>query len=416
MSTPHKDNPHRRISAEDTALQVVKTLVDAGHTALFAGGCVRDMLMGTAPSDYDVATSARPEEVLKLFRRTQSVGAKFGVVLVHLNKHAIEVATFRNDLKYEDGRRPTGIEFSSPEEDAKRRDFTVNGMFYNPLTKEVVDYVGGQTDLKAQIIRAIGEPEQRFAEDHLRLLRAIRFAARLGFEIEPRTWEAIVHHAEEIRRISPERILMELTAILSHPHRAKAVDYLHRSGLLYCLGPEADALRDTTEHAIRMLAFLPSTASFELSFAALLHTQPIDRIDSICKSLRTSNDTLEQVCWLTAKQDVFSEPAALTLADLKLLMAHRGFEELTALFASKLHAYKRDVVPRYEIDHRVQAIPRNEIAPPPLLTGHDLAALGVPQGPAYKKILDRVYYRQLNDEIRNREAALALARELITHL
>lgn len=188
------------------ALRVVQQLQGRGFVALFAGGCVRDMLMGRDPHDYDVATSARPVDVTGLFRRTAQVGAKFGVVLVRVGQHSIEVATFRTDGAYSDGRRPDTVVFTTPEEDARRRDFTINGMFFDPVADAVIDHVDGQGDLTAGLIRAIGEPEQRFAEDHLRLLRAVRFAARLGFRIEPETWAAMCRHASDITRISPERV------------------------------------------------------------------------------------------------------------------------------------------------------------------------------------------------------------------
>ncbi|HON66141.1 MAG TPA: CCA tRNA nucleotidyltransferase, partial [Phycisphaerae bacterium] len=200
----------RSLSIQDAALAVVKRLRDAGHEALWAGGCVRDMLLGIEPSDIDVATSAHPPQIVELFRRTREVGVQFGVVLVKQGPHWIEVATFRTDVNYVDGRRPERVVFTTAEEDAQRRDFTINGLFYDPLDRRVIDYVGGEQDVRSGIVRAIGEPSHRFAEDHLRLLRAVRFTTRFGFQLDPATAAAIREHAAGLARISAERIREEL--------------------------------------------------------------------------------------------------------------------------------------------------------------------------------------------------------------
>ena len=256
------------------ATLVVRQLQEVGHVALFAGGCVRDKLMHKRPNDYDVATSAEPKQVVALFRRTQQVGAKFGVVLVRISRHPIEVATFRRDLDYHDGRRPTAVEFTDAREDAIRRDFTINGIFYDPIRRKVVDYVNGQVDIKAKIIRAIGEPSRRFAEDHLRLLRAIRFAAKLEFKIEPTTWSAMCANAAKIVDISPERIREELDAMLSHPSRARAFELIVKSGLLPHLWPQAKAICPSASQSHAIFSAMAPDASFELALAAILHTQP----------------------------------------------------------------------------------------------------------------------------------------------
>src|SRR5688572_27782573 len=208
--TEPSDQPPEIHSTRQDALAVVRALRDVGHVAYFAGGCVRDLLLGLEPKDYDVATDAPPDRVRKLFKRTQAVGQAFGVILVRIGRSQVEVATFRAEGKYLDGRRPSEVRFTTAEEDAKRRDFTINGLFLDPLTDQVIDYVGGQADLKAKVIRAIGNPDERFEEDHLRLLRAVRFAARFGFEIEPATDAAIPRHAGHLVRISPERVAEEL--------------------------------------------------------------------------------------------------------------------------------------------------------------------------------------------------------------
>jgi poly(A) polymerase len=228
--------PPRPRSDRDDALAVVRRLREAGHVAYFAGGCVRDQLLGLTPKDYDVATDAPPQRVRELFTRTDAVGAAFGVILVRHRRSQIEVATFRTDLEYRDGRRPEGVRFATAEQDAQRRDFTINGLFFDPLEDRVIDYVGGQADLEARVVRAIGEPDRRFEEDHLRLLRAVRFATRFRFKIDPATEDAIVRHAAQLARISPERIAEELLLILAPPGRTLAwalLEKYHLSAVVF---------------------------------------------------------------------------------------------------------------------------------------------------------------------------------------
>src|SRR5687768_5426761 len=230
MSEPPDQPPQGKRSTREDALAVVRRLRDAGHVAYFAGGCVRDMLLGLEPKDYDVATDAPPDRVREIFKSTQAVGAAFGVILVRQRNSVIEVATFRTDLKYTDGRRPEGVVFTTAEEDAKRRDFTINGMFFDPIEEKVIDYVGGQEDLQNKLLRAIGEPNHRFEEDHLRLLRAVRFAARFGLTIEPVTTQAMARHAQHLVRISPERIAEELRFMLTAPTRVRALEMISEFG------------------------------------------------------------------------------------------------------------------------------------------------------------------------------------------
>src|SRR5688572_21466071 len=230
--TEPSDQPPEIHSTRQDALAVVRRLRDAGHVAYFAGGCVRDQLLGLDPKDYDVATDAPPDRVRQLFSNTQAVGAAFGVILVRHRKSQIEVATFRTDGKYVDGRRPEGVVFTTAEEDAKRRDFTINGMFYDPVEERVIDYVGGQADLKHKLLRAIGNPDERFEEDHLRMLRAVRFAARFDLAVEPATGDAIKRHADHLPRISPERIAEELRWMLGDPSRRRAWPLLWELGLV----------------------------------------------------------------------------------------------------------------------------------------------------------------------------------------
>lgn len=415
--TPPSDQQDRRDrpphDMKEAALEVVRRLQADGFAGLFAGGCVRDMLMGSEPKDYDVATDARPEDIIPRFKRTQQVGAKFGVVLVKVGRHAIEVATFRSDGDYEDGRRPSNIRFTTAEEDAQRRDFTINGMFFDPIAEQVVDYVGGRQDLDARVIRAIGEPARRFAEDHLRLMRAIRFAARLGFAIETGTWEAMRHCAAEIRKISPERVRMELELILRDPNRAAGLEMLYEAGLLQHLWPGAAVISDQMEAVLCRVRALPADAGFELALGAILNSLPPEHAAAACEALKCSNTTLDTVEWLLRHCDALAKPERLTTADLKLLMAHGAFRDLLALLAARLAAAGESLSPYEQVRRRAEAISPEQVAPPPLLSGYDLQALGLPAGPRYREILDRAYYAQLNGELDTREAALALAKALL---
>ena len=416
MSTPADDKRSARkkpLSMKAAALRVVEQLQGSGFVALFAGGCVRDMLMGRDPHDYDVATSAKPEDVSGLFRRTTQVGAKFGVVLVRIGRYSIEVATFRTDGSYSDGRRPDTVVFTTPEEDARRRDFTINGMFFDPVADAVIDHVDGQADLTAGLIRAIGAPEQRFAEDHLRLLRAVRFAARLSFRIEPETWAAMCRHASDITRISPERVRMELEGILAHPRRAAAVEMLHEAGLLAHFWPGSEALNPRISQITKTLTALPADAPFESGLAALLLALSRDQARSACAALRCSNATEETVRWFIGTLPTLLRPAALSLANVKRLMARPTFDHLLALFAATLTAEGSDAGALEELKARTDAIAPEDVAPPPLLTGHDLQEMHLPPGPRYSIILNDVYDAQLNEEIHDRSAAIAMARKLV---
>jgi poly(A) polymerase len=408
---------HRPPTARAAALQIIRTLHEAGYTALLAGGCVRDMLMKRRPADFDVATDATPQQVIGLFRRTQKVGVQFGVVIVGVGPHWIEVATFRSDLEYTDGRRPSGVHFSDPQHDAARRDFTINGMFFDPLKREVIDFVGGERDIRARLIRAIGDPQERFAEDHLRMLRAVRFAARLGFAIDDATRAAIVRHAASIARVSPERICDEIGRILQDRSRALGWRETHALGLLPYLWRGADRL---SEHApqieSRLAALGRSPISLELALAAVLIPLPIPEIRHACVALRTSNQTRDDVSWLCRNAPRLREPDALSLADLKLLMAGRRFAELMQLAAADLKTRRAPPAAHRRLERRVREIAPREVAPPPLLTGDHLHAMHVPQGPHYKTILERTYYAQLNHELRTHAEARAFALQIIEEL
>ncbi len=407
------DSKPLAVTPRDAALTIVKRLREAGHEALFAGGCVRDMLMNREPSDVDVATSALPEQVSSLFKRTQKVGAKFGVVLVRIGKQTVEVATFRRDLAYSDGRHPTGVEFTNAREDAQRRDFTINGMFFDPLKNEVVDYVGGRDDIARRVIRAIGEPTKRFAEDHLRLLRAVRFAARFEFEIEPSTWAAMREHAPEIARISPERIREELEVVLTRPRRAAAMRMLHECGVLAHCWTHAPKVSSDIDRIEAELRHLPAEASFETALAVTLASLDETAIDESCDALRCSNFTKKKVLWLHTHRDALINPARLTLADLKLLMANPAFTDLISICTARVANNQFPDDASSEISRRIAEIRPEDIAPPPLLTGHDLESMGLQPGPAFKRILERAYYDQLNGTIRTSDDARALARTMM---
>ncbi len=427
---------------EPTARRLVQRLRDAGHVALYAGGCVRDRLLGKEPHDYDIATDARPEQVQALFRRTIAVGAQFGVIVVMEDGYDYQIATFRNDQAYIDGRHPTGVVFSSPQEDAERRDFTINGMFFDPLTDEVIDYVGGERDLAAKILRAIGNPEARFREDRLRMLRAVRFATVLGFEIDPATWSAVCANAAHIHDVSLERIREELVKILVHPNRLHGFDLLDQSGLLHEILPEMDALKGCTQpeqfhpegdvfvHTHIMLGLLPPRkVSVPLVFSVLLHdidkptTRTVDETgrirfnghdragaittERIMERLKFSRAEIDATVEAVAQHMVFKDVQQMRVAKLKRFMARPNFEdemELHRVDCTSSHG----LLDNYDYLHAKQEEFANEpLIPPPLITGKDLIALGLKPGPRFKEILDAVEVRQLEGTLKDREAALA---------
>ncbi len=401
-------------TARQAATAVVKTLTAAGYQALLAGGCVRDLLLGMEPEDYDVATTAHPDDICRLFPRAQRVGAHFGVILVHRFRHQIEVATFRREGPYLDGRHPEQVTFCSAEQDARRRDFTVNGMFYDLLTDQVLDYVDGRPDLAARRIQAIGQPEDRFEEDHLRMLRAVRLAARLDFEIEQDTFEAMHARAHRIARISAERIRDELERILSHPTRARGFDLLCESGLLLHLWPNARWSTATLQCSRRALECLPAAAGTELATAAMLHHQEPRSADRICRALTYSNRQRKAVVWLLEHLEQALQNRVESLADLKLLMANVHFADLLELYAACLLADGRDVQPARDLAARSHAVPAEAVAPDPLVTGDDLLALGLTGGPRFKELLDECYRAQLNLTLVSRAQALELLRRRLT--
>jgi len=394
--------------AATAAVAIVRRLVAAGHQALLAGGCVRDLLLGQTPEDYDVATDAPPERVSELFRPTRQVGAQFGVVLVRKRGRWIEVATFRADGPYLDGRRPVHITLSDAEHDARRRDFTVNGMFLDPLARQVIDYVGGRADLEARVIRAIGDPVARFEEDYLRLLRAVRFSARLDFPIEAQTLAAIRTHAPKLARVAPERVREELERMFVAPSRQAAWRLLVACGLSPYLWPQAgwDAAR--IDRIDTLLGRLPAVAPFELVLSILLADRTPAEIERIARDLTLSNEQRERTAWLVRHQSDLDDPAAVSRAALKRLMAHPAFDALRLLATARYADFADGETRRATLTERVLSIPPDAIQPPPLITGDDLLARAVPAGPVYREILDELYTRQLDEQVRTRQEALAL--------
>jgi poly(A) polymerase len=395
------------------AVAIVRKLAGAGHQALLAGGCVRDLLLGTAPKDYDVATDAPPARVCELFRTTRQVGAQFGVVLVRQRRRWVEVATFRADGAYLDGRHPVAVTLSDLRHDAQRRDFTLNGMYLDPLSMRVVDYVHGRADLEARLIRAIGDPEQRFAEDYLRLLRAVRFSARLRFPIEARTRAAIRASADRLEHVAAERVREELARMLAHPNRAVAWRLLGECELRPHLWPRAGWSDEEARRAEAILERLPADASFELALATLLiQKRPAD-IERIARSLTLSNDERDTVRWLVEHQADLDQPDAIDLASLKRLMARGAFGELVALARARYQELPEPEQLTLALARRTGSIPTESVAPAPLVTGQDLLARSIPNGPIYGQILEELYTQQLNEQIRTRPEALAVLDRLL---
>lgn len=400
---------HKPITAKRAMLNVVRRLRQAGFEALLAGGCVRDVLLGKRPHDYDVATNAVPESVCRLFPRTLTVGAKFGVVIVLVGGRQVEVATFRSDVSYEDGRRPEKVVYTDARHDAQRRDFTINGMFIDPLTHEVIDYVAGREDLPKRIIRAIGNPDDRFAEDHLRMLRAVRFAARLGFEIEPATWQAMCRHAPKLARISPERIAAELEKILTDSGRFRGVQLALESGLTKIIFPEIPTAK--LEAGLVVLTQLPRRTSFALALAALLaHVAPKD-VGRICRYLRSSNELRQQTVWLVENHPKLLASIPLGKGPLKKWLAAPLFGPLTQLINGVLKAEGQSPAPLRKLRQQIKALGDEPISPPPLLDGHDLIKMGVPAGPVLGRLIEAIYLAQLENDIRTPSQASRWVRD-----
>jgi poly(A) polymerase len=467
------------------AERIIRTLHAAGHQAYLVGGCVRDLLLGLDPADYDVATDATPDEVMRIFPETYAVGAQFGVVLVPLpdgtaaappsslssassvvdpldlhhgglrghggdanvsfaKASYVEVATFRSDIGYSDGRHPDEVRFSkSPEEDVKRRDFTINGMMLDPLTNKVLDFVGGQKDLAAKIIRAIGDPELRFAEDKLRVLRAVRFASRFGYTIEPQTFAAIRKLAPQIHQVSRERVRDELTKMLTEGHARQAFLLLDQTGLLREILPEISAMKgvqqppefhpegDVFVHTLLLLDNLPHPVPATLAWGALLHDvgkpptfRIVERIrfdnhvdvgvkmaEEICRRLRFSNHDTEQILALIDNHMRFAHVPQMKGATFKRFVRMPRFEEHLALHRLDCLGSHGDLTTYNFTRERIAATPPAAIRPMPLVTGDDLIAAGYQPGPRFKEILSALEDAQLEGRLQSKESAMQYVTE-----
>jgi putative nucleotidyltransferase with HDIG domain len=434
-------------SPREIAKEIVQQLQAASFAAFWVGGCVRDFLLGREPDDFDIATDAKPEQVEKLFKRTVAVGRKFGVMVVVEGGHQFQVATFRAEADYQDGRRPEKIIFANAEADASRRDFTVNGLFYDPLTKKIHDWVGGEKDLRAKIIRTIGKPEERFGEDHLRLLRAVRFAAQLNFEIEPKTFAAVKKLAPKIKLIGAERIRDELLKLFSPPHAARGLELLRDSGLLEHILPELAATIDCEQspdfhpegsvfnHICLMLEKLPPDANELLPWTVLLHdiAKPVtaerdatgkihfyghekigaEMARAILNRLRFPKKQIDKIVACVLHHMQFKDVKQMRKSTLRRLL-------LRETFPLELELHKLDCLGSHGdlelydfLCEQAEELKRKPKIKPPLLTGKDLIKLGMKPGPAMGKLLNEIRDRQLAEELKNPREAKAWVKKQI---
>ena len=451
---------------KEHAISIVRTLRERGHQAYLVGGCVRDMVLGREPADYDVTTDATPDQVMRIFPETYAVGAQFGVVLVppgspearelrpavdgtsvptdHSKADVVEVATFRSDIGYSDGRHPDRVQFSTdPREDVERRDFTINGLLLDPIKGEILDFVGGQQDLKAGIIRTIGSPEQRFEEDKLRMLRAVRFAARFEYTIDPATFAAMQKLAGNIHQVSRERVRDELSKMLIEGHARRAFLLLDESGLLQQVLPEISAMKgveqppqfhpegDVFVHTLLLLEKLPRPSPMTLAWGALLHDvgkpatfRVADRIrfdghvevgvkmaEQICRRFRFSNHDTEQILALVKNHMRFGDVQRMKESTLKKFMRLPQFEEHLELHRLDCQSSHGDLTSYEFTREKLVSTPEASMRPAPLVTGNDLINAGYVPGPRFKEILAAVEDSQLEGQLQNKEQALAFVRQ-----
>jgi len=451
---------------KEHAISIVRTLRERGHQAYLVGGCVRDMVLGREPADYDVTTDATPNQVMRIFPETYAVGAQFGVVLVppgspearelrpavdgtsvptdHSKADVVEVATFRSDIGYSDGRHPDRVQFSTdPREDVERRDFTINGLLLDPIKGEILDFVGGQQDLKAGIIRTIGSPEQRFEEDKLRMLRAVRFAARFEYTIDPATFAAMQKLAGNIHQVSRERVRDELSKMLIEGHARRAFLLLDESGLLQQVLPEISAMKgveqppqfhpegDVFVHTLLLLEKLPRPSPMTLAWGALLHDvgkpatfRVADRIrfdghvevgvkmaEQICRRFRFSNHDTEQILALVKNHMRFGDVQRMKESTLKKFMRLPQFEEHLELHRLDCQSSHGDLSSYEFTREKLVSTPEASMRPAPLVTGNDLINAGYVPGPRFKEILAAVEDSQLEGQLQNKEQALAFVRQ-----
>jgi len=445
--------------ARQFAISIVRTLRERGYQAYLCGGCVRDLLLGREPADYDVTTDAQPAQVMHIFPQTYAVGAQFGVVLVPLPKmdaaeakdaagstspkaRVVEVATFRSDVGYSDGRHPDEVRFSKdPREDVARRDFTINGLLMDPVSGKVLDFVEGRKDLEAGIIRTIGDPEQRFAEDKLRMLRAVRFAARFGYRIDPPTLEAMQRMSSQIHQVSRERVREELTKMLIEGRAREAFLLLDESDLLLEVLPEISAMKgveqppqyhpegDVFVHTLLLLENLPHPCPPTLAWGALLHDvgkPPTFRVapdrirfdghvevgmkmaEAICRRLRFSNEDTEQIIELVHQHMRFGQITRMKESTLKKFLRLPKFDEHLDLHRMDCQSSHGDLSSYRFAQEQLAAIPPEKMRPAPLLTGRDLIAAGYVPGPRFKEILSAVEDAQLEGRLQSKPDAMNL--------
>jgi poly(A) polymerase len=436
------------VTPRELANSICETLRQRGYQALLCGGCVRDLILGREPADYDVTTDARPEQVMALFPESVAVGAQFGVVLIPRDALKVEVATFRSDVGYSDGRHPDAVVYSTTaQDDVQRRDFTINGLLMRPESGEILDFVGGQADLKAGVIRAIGEPDRRFAEDKLRLMRAVRFAARFGFEIDAETFQAIRKQAREIHQVSPERLRDELTKMLVEGQARRAFEILDETWLLALVLPQVAAMKgvekppqyhpegDVWTHTLAMIEGLPAGGSATLAWGVLLHDvgkpptfRPVsetgDRIrfdghvdvgvrmaEEICRRFRFSNEETTQILALIANHMRFKDVDRMRASTLKRFVRLPRFEEHMELHRLDcLSSHRR--LDAYESVRRLLAeTPPEQIRPSRLLSGDDIQRMGYVPGPLFSEILRSLEDAQLEGQITTQEQAVKYVRK-----
>ncbi len=398
---------NKKLSERDSAISIIRTLRDADYIAYLAGGCVRDQLLGESPKDYDVATSAHPEDIQRLFNKTASVGASFGVMLVRDFGPTIEVATFRSDGPYSDARRPDHVEFSSPEEDAKRRDFTINALFLDPKEDgdEIIDFVNGKADMEQRVLRAVGDPHQRLKEDHLRALRAVRFAARYDLEIDPTTSEAIKQHASELSGVSVERIGEEVRRMMAHPSRARAAGLLQQLTL-----DQAIFGSESKSHQLSILMELDAGADSTTALAAWA----IDRLNSTSasewrKRLDLSNEETQQLSATLEISSVLLDGWNELSRSQRKRLACRDHCCGAIMLARAINPKAAEVV-----CNDIQMMEQDGIGldPEPLISGQTLIEMGFQPGKPFREVLDLVYDAQLEGTIKSIDSARNLASEL----
>jgi len=411
-----------RMSLRETAKEIVVRLRNAGHEAYFVGGCVRDMILGVEPHDIDVATSAYPQHVRELFTPVLEVGAQFGVMQVRVAGEWFEVATFRHDATYSDGRRPDEVTFTDARGDVARRDFTINGLLYDPVEGEIIDYVGGQEDIASGILRCIGAPAQRFREDKLRLLRAVRFAARLEYRIEQDTWEALCNQAEDVGVVSAERIGVELLNIFTGAHPDRGLQLLYDSGLLRQVLPEVHAMAGTAqpeefhpegdvfEHTKLMLSLMTFTVADRIRFNGHARVGA-EMAGKICRRLRLPNTVTDIVVNLVDTHMTFMNVQKMRESTLKRLLRQPWFEDALELHRIDCETSHGGLDNYWFCKTRYDALEPEHIRPPRYITGHDLIEMGYRAGPQFREILEAVEDAQLEGAVSDPASAIEFVKQ-----